>query len=125
MAGLGTILVGVMAICAFLLWRKKLFETRWALWLLLLCVPLPYIANIAGWVTAETGRQPWLVYGLMRTSQGYSTMVATGDTWFSLLGFMGVYAMLSIFFLFLLHRIIDEGPEGSEALHPATHPVAQ
>jgi cytochrome d ubiquinol oxidase subunit I len=125
MAGLGTILVGVMAICAFLLWRKKLFETRWALWLLLLCVPFPYIANIAGWVTAETGRQPWLVYGLMRTREGYSTMVATGDTWFSLLGFMGVYAMLSIFFLFLLHRIIDEGPERSEALQPATYPVAQ
>jgi len=111
MVGLGTIFIAVMLVSGFLLWRRKLFDQRWALWALLLCVPFPYIANIAGWVTAETGRQPWIVYGLMRTRDGYSRMVATGDTWFTLLGFMGVYAMLSILFLFLLQEIIREGPE--------------
>src|SRR5437868_15227102 len=91
-----TIFVAVMVLCAVLLWRGTLFETRWALWLLLLCVPLPYIANTAGWVAAEVGRQPWLVYGLLRTSTGYSHMVSTGNGWFTLLGFMGLYTVLSI-----------------------------
>jgi cytochrome bd ubiquinol oxidase subunit I len=111
MAGLGTIFVAIMALCAFLLWRKKLFETKWALWLLMLSIPFPYIANTAGWVAAETGRQPWLVYGLLRTSDGYSTRISSGDTWFTLLGFMGVYAVLSILFLFLVQRIVSEGPD--------------
>jgi cytochrome bd ubiquinol oxidase subunit I len=110
MAGLGTVFVAVMVVCAFLLWRRKLFDQRWALWVLLLCVPFPYIANMAGWVTAEAGRQPWIVYGLMRTKEGYSKMVSTGDTWFTLLGFMGLYGLLSIFFLFLLQETIKEGP---------------
>jgi cytochrome bd-type quinol oxidase subunit 1 len=101
MVGLGTIFVAVMLVCAFLLWRRKLFDCTWALWALLLCVPFPYIANVAGWVTAEAGRQPWIVYGLMRTKEGVSRMVSTGDTWFTLLGFMGLYGLLSIVFLFL------------------------
>lgn len=111
MVGLGTIFIGVMLGCAFLLWRGKLFENQLALWALLLCVPFPYIANIAGWVTAETGRQPWIVYGLMRTKEGFSRMVSTGDTWFSLLGFMGLYGLLSILFLFLVQETVKEGPE--------------
>lgn len=110
MAGLGTIFVAVMVLCALLMWRGKLFEQRWALWLLLLCVPFPYIANTAGWVAAEVGRQPWLVYGLLRTSTGYSRMVSTGNGWFTLLGFMGLYTVLSIFFLFLIQRTISDGP---------------
>ncbi len=111
MVGLGTIFLTVMIVCGFLLWRGKLFEYRWALWALLLCVPFPYIANMAGWVTAETGRQPWIVYGLMRTKDGFSRMVSTGDTWFTLLGFMGLYGLLSILFLFLLQETIREGPQ--------------
>jgi cytochrome d ubiquinol oxidase subunit I len=115
MAGLGTILLAVMALCAFLLWRGKLIETRWALWLLLLCVPFPYIANTAGWVTAEIGRQPWLVYGLLRTNTGFSKMVSAGNGWFTLLGFMGLYGLLAICFLFLLQRTISDGPGPANA----------
>jgi cytochrome d ubiquinol oxidase subunit I len=115
MAGLGTIFVAVLLLCAYLLWRKRLFHANWALWLLLLMVPFPYIANTAGWVAAEVGRQPWIVYGLLRTNQGYSRMVSTGDTWFTLLGYMGMYALLSIFFLLFVHRTISEGPEPSPA----------
>ena len=119
MVGLGSFFVAVMIVCAFLLWRQKLFDQPWALWALLLCVPFPYIANIAGWVTAETGRQPWIVYGLMRTRDGFSRMISTGDTWFTLLGFMGLYALLSILFLFLLQETIKEGPGPQTKLTPA------
>jgi cytochrome d ubiquinol oxidase subunit I len=80
------------------------------LWVIMLCVPFPYIANIAGWLTAEVGRQPWLVYGLMRTNQGYSTNVMAGNSMFTLLGYMGLYLMLGILFLFLIQREIGQGP---------------
>jgi cytochrome d ubiquinol oxidase subunit I len=110
MAGLGTYFALLMTVTVFLLWRGKLFHTRWALWPLLLSFPLPYIANTAGWMTAEIGRQPWIVYGLLRTSQGYSKYVSPGNTLFTLLGFMGMYSVLSILFVVLVYRIIQKGP---------------
>jgi cytochrome bd ubiquinol oxidase subunit I len=111
MAGLGTIFVAVMAMSAFLLWRNKLYQSRWILWVLMLCAPLPYIANTAGWMTAEIGRQPWLVYGLMRTTEGYSKFVTAGNGMFTLLGFMGLYTVLAILFLYLVHHEVEHGPE--------------
>ncbi len=115
MVGLGTIFIAVMVISVFLLWRKKLFESRWMLWILMLSVPLPYIANTAGWMTAELGRQPWLIYGLMRTVHGASPLVGAGNAWFTLLGFMGMYTLLSILWLFLIFREIERGPEPGES----------
>jgi cytochrome d ubiquinol oxidase subunit I len=94
------------------LWRGKLFDTRWILWILLLSLPFPYIANTAGWLTAELGRQPWVVYGLMRTADGYSKTVSAGNGMFTLLGFMGMYMVLGILFLFLVRREIEHGPVG-------------
>jgi len=111
MAGLGTYFVLLMVVEGFLLWRGKLFHARWALWPLLLSFPLPYIANTAGWMTAEIGRQPWVVYGLIRTSDGYSKYVSAGNGLFTLLGFMGMYSVLSILFIVLVYRIIQKGPE--------------
>jgi cytochrome bd ubiquinol oxidase subunit I len=111
MVGLGTILIGVMALAALALWRGALYRSRPLLWMLMLMSPFPYIATTAGWITAETGRQPWLIYGLMRTSIGYSARVSPGNTLFTLLGFMGIYTVLAILFLFLVHREIEEGPE--------------
>jgi cytochrome d ubiquinol oxidase subunit I len=110
MVGLGTIFIAIMVVSVFLLWRGKLFNVRWMLWILLLSLPFPYIANTAGWMTAELGRQPWLVYGLMRTADGYSKMVSAGNGLFTLIGFMGLYMVLGILFLFLVHREIDCGP---------------
>ena len=81
------------------------------IWLLLLMLPFPYIATTAGWITAEVGRQPWLIYGIMRTSAGVSPRVSTGNALFTLIGFMGIYTILAILFLFLVYREIDEGPE--------------
>jgi cytochrome d ubiquinol oxidase subunit I len=113
MAGLGTWFVLLMMVAASLLWRGRLYKARWALWALLLSFPLPYIANTAGWMTAELGRQPWLIYGLMRTSAGYSNTVSAGNGLFTLLGFMGLYALLSLLFTVLMYREISHGPESS------------
>ncbi|MGD0569375.1 MAG: cytochrome ubiquinol oxidase subunit I [Candidatus Sulfotelmatobacter sp.] len=122
MAGLGTYFVLLMTIAALLLWRGKLFHTRWVLWPLLLSLPLPYIANTAGWMTAEMGRQPWVVYGLIRTSDGYSKYVSSGNSLFTLLGFMGLYTVLSILFIVLIYRIVDQGPTRELAAVPKHAP---
>jgi cytochrome bd ubiquinol oxidase subunit I len=110
MAGLGTIFVAVMTAAVFLLWRRRLYQARWMLWIIMLCLPLPHIANTAGWMTAEIGRQPWLVYGLMRTTEGYSRNVHAGNGLFTLLGFMGLYTVLAILFLYLVNHEIAQGP---------------
>jgi cytochrome d ubiquinol oxidase subunit I len=115
MVGLGTILIGVMALSAFALWRNKLYGSRPLLWMLMLMLPFPYIATTAGWITAELGRQPWLIYGLMRTATGFSPHVSAGNTLFTLIGFMGIYTVLAILFLFLVYREIEEGPEHEAA----------
>jgi cytochrome d ubiquinol oxidase subunit I len=113
MVGLGTIFVAVMVLAAFLLWRGQLFQTRWVLWILMLSAPFPYIANTAGWLTAEVGRQPWLVYGLLRTTMGYSHNVIAGNSMFTLIGYMGLYLVLGVLFLFLIQREIGHGPAAS------------
>ena len=112
MVGLGTVFIAIMVVAGLLLWRGKLFASRWMLWIVLLALPFPYIANSAGWITAEIGRQPWLVYSLMRTADGYSKTVSAGNGLFTLLGFMGMYTVLGILFLFLVRREIEHGPEG-------------
>ena len=121
MAGLGTYFVLLMVVAAFLLWRKRLYSTRWLLWLLLISFPLPYIANTAGWITAEIGRQPWLIYGLMRTSEGYSNTVSTGNGLFTLIGFMGLYTLLGLLFTVLVYREISRGPAATERPRIAAH----
>jgi cytochrome d ubiquinol oxidase subunit I len=121
MAGLGTWFVLLMLVSAFLLWRGRLSTSRWVLWALLLSFPLPYIANTAGWMTAELGRQPWLIYGLMRTSEGFSDTVSASNGLFTLLGFMGLYTLLGLLFTVLVYREIANGPD---AKAPAAETVA-
>jgi cytochrome d ubiquinol oxidase subunit I len=111
MVGLGTAFIAIMVISVLLLWGGRLFQARWMLWILLLSFPFPYIANTAGWLTAELGRQPWLVYGLMLTADGYSKNVSAGNGMFTLLGFMGMYLVLGLLFVFLIRREIEHGPE--------------
>ena len=121
MVGLGTIFMAIMLIAGILLWRKKLFEARWMLWILMLSFPFPYIANTAGWMTAEIGRQPWLVYGLLRTSAGYSTSVSAANGTFTLIGFMGMYTVLSLLFALLIYRELEHGPEPVTASSGEVH----
>lgn len=111
MVGLGTIFIGLMALALFQLVRKKLFETKWILWALLFMIPFPYIANTTGWYTAELGRQPWLVYNLLRTTEGASPTVSSGNTLFTFLGFIGLYLLLGMLFLLLVGKIIRKGPQ--------------
>ena len=111
MVGLGTIFIAINTWAFIKLYRKSLFNSRPALWTILLAMPFPYIANTAGWMTAELGRQPWLIYNLMRTSEGFSSRVSAGNTLFTLIGFMGMYTVLSILFLYLVYREIEHGPE--------------
>jgi cytochrome d ubiquinol oxidase subunit I len=115
MVGLGTIFIAIFCGAALLLWRGALYTARWMLWILMMSVPFPYIANTAGWITAEVGRQPWLIYGVMRTSEGYSKNVSAGNSLFTLIGFMGLYTILGILFLFLIRRELDHGPTGGHA----------
>jgi cytochrome d ubiquinol oxidase subunit I len=113
MVGLGTIFGAVTTIAVLLLWRKRLYDTPLALWALMLMVPFPYIAHEAGWVVAEVGRQPWIVYGLLRTQDVASPNVITGEVVFTLIGFAGMYALLGLLFVLLTLRVIATGPTGS------------
>lgn len=115
MAGLGTLFVLLMIIANFQRWRGRLEKTRWLLWVLMLAFPFPYIATTAGWLTTELGRQPWLIYNLLRTSQGVSSVLNGGDVLFTLIGFTGLYFVLGVLFLFMVGREIAHGPEGSHA----------
>jgi cytochrome d ubiquinol oxidase subunit I len=112
MVGLGTIFAALAALSVLLLvWRGRLYRARWLLWFLLLAMPFPYIANEAGWVVTEVGRQPWIVYGLMRTSQGVSPNVPAGETIFTIIGFAGMYFLIGVLFLLLTLREIGLGPD--------------
>jgi cytochrome d ubiquinol oxidase subunit I len=110
MVGLGTILTLVMASAALLLWRNKLEQSRGMLWVLMLSAPFPYIATTAGWWTAELGRQPWVLHGLLRTAQAGSPQVHAGDVVFTILGFAGLYLALGLLFVLQVLKQIARGP---------------
>jgi cytochrome d ubiquinol oxidase subunit I len=116
MIGLGTLFIALMTAAAIWLWRGKLYAARPLLWIIMLASPFPYIANTAGWMTTELGRQPWLIYGLLRTADGSSSKVNAGNTLFTLIGFMGIYTVLAILFVLLMQREIGRGPS-----HEAGH----
>lgn len=111
MVAIGFTLIGLVLISLFLLWRGKLFTS--ALWLkvLVVSVLLPQIANQLGWYTAEIGRQPWIVYGLLKTSDGLSKVVTSEHIIFSLVLFTLIYAGLFVVFLYLLDKKIKHGPD--------------
>jgi cytochrome d ubiquinol oxidase subunit I len=115
MVGLGTFFIAIMGIGVVQLMRGKLWQSRGLLWVLMLALPFPFIANTAGWMTAELGRQPWLIYGVYRTAEGYSKQVSHGNVMFTLLGFMGMYSLLSVLFFFVTTRIIAAGPKSTES----------
>ena len=110
MITLGTIFIFIMVYANFERWRGRLDSNRGLLWVLMLAFPFPYIANTLGWMTTELGRQPWSIYGLFRTRDGYSKVVSNGDTIFTLIGFTGLYFVLGLLFLYLVGREIAHGP---------------
>lgn len=111
MVGLGTFFIAIMGLAALLLfWGKRLYSARWMLWVLLLAMPFPFIANTAGWFTTEVGRQPWIVYGLLHTVDGSSANVSSGNVLFTLIGFVGVYLLLGIVYALLVVAQALRGP---------------
>ena len=113
MVGLGTGFIALAAVAALQFARGALEQSRWLLWMLVLAFPFPFIANTAGWLTAEFGRQPWLVYGLLRTADGASPTVHGGATAFTTLGFAGLYLVLGLLFVLLVVREIGHGPHAA------------
>ncbi len=112
MVAVGFTIIGISLLGGFFWWRGELYEKKWYLYLLIGAVILPQIGNQVGWITAEVGRQPWIVYGLLKTSDGLSTSVDAGQILFSLIMFILIYALLFTLFIFLLDRKIKHGPEG-------------
>jgi cytochrome d ubiquinol oxidase subunit I len=113
MVGLGTLFILVMGIGALLWWLGKLEQSRSLLWVLMLAFPFPYIATTAGWWTAELGRQPWVIHGLLRTADAGSSHVNSGDVVFTLLGFAGLYLLLGALFAIQVLREVFRGPMSS------------
>jgi cytochrome d ubiquinol oxidase subunit I len=111
MITLGTIFILIMAYATFQRLRGRLESSVGLMWVLMLSFPFPYIANTLGWMTTELGRQPWLIYGLFRTKDGYSKVVNNGETIFTLIGFTGLYFALGLLFLYLVGREIKHGPD--------------
>jgi cytochrome bd ubiquinol oxidase subunit I len=115
MVGLGTFFIGLMAFGVFLLYRKKLFENKWYLRALLWSIPLPLLACEVGWIVAEVGRQPWVVYHHLKTSDALSTNVSSGEILFSIIIFGFIYMLLGALYLFILSRKVKIGPDAHQA----------
>ena len=116
MVAIGFALIAISLLGIFFWWRGILFKQKWLLWIFVFSVLLPQIANQIGWITAEVGRQPWIVYGLLKTSEGLSKAVEAGQVWFSLILFMLIYLGLFILFIYLLNEKIQHGPEDVDSI---------
>lgn len=116
MVAIGFTLIAISLLGVFFWWRGTLFKQKWLLWIFVFSVLLPQIANQIGWITAEVGRQPWIVYGLLRTSEGLSKAVEAGQVWFSLILFTLIYIGLFILFIYLLNEKIKHGPENVDSI---------
>jgi cytochrome d ubiquinol oxidase subunit I len=121
MVGMGLIMLGISWLGNLLRWRERLETTRWFLWGTFLSFPTGFIAILSGWYTAEVGRQPWVVYGLLRTGEAVTPSLTTGDVLFSLTGYVLVYAIFVCFGTFYIYKLLREGPVGrAEAIPNAT-----
>ena len=114
MVAIGFFLIALVFVCLIYLWRGKLFETTWLLKILVPSVLLPQLANQLGWIAAEVGRQPWIVYGLLRTSEGLSKAVKSHQVLTSLIMFTLIYLLLFVLYIYLFDTKIKQGPEEKE-----------
>ncbi|MCL9770518.1 cytochrome ubiquinol oxidase subunit I [Flavobacterium sp. HXWNR69] len=115
MISIGMFLIALTFYACFLWWKGKLFESKWLMWIFSFSVLLPQIANQAGWFAAEMGRQPWIVYGHLRTSEGFSQEVSANQILFSLILFLVIYTILFLLFLYSLNKKIKHGPYENES----------
>jgi cytochrome d ubiquinol oxidase subunit I len=113
MVGLGMIFIALGLLGAWLLWTGKLYTAKWYLFLLPFLIPLPHLAHETGWITAEVGRQPWIIQGLMKTASAASVVVSAGEIAFSLAMFSLVYLLLFVMFVQLFVKLVRQGPAAS------------
>lgn len=127
MIAIGMALIGLTLLASFFWWRGTLFNQRWLLWIFVFAVLLPQIANQVGWFAAEMGRQPWVVYGLLRTSEAFSQSVSSQQILFSIVLFFLVYSLLLALFLYMLNKKIKQGPydESDEEGRPHTKEISE
>jgi cytochrome bd ubiquinol oxidase subunit I len=127
MVGMGLVMLAVSWLGNLLRFRGRLETTRWFLWCTFLSFPSGFIAILAGWYTAEVGRQPWVVYGLLRTADAVTPFLTTGEVLFSLLGYVLVYVVFVLFGTYYIYRLLRRGPTGEAAPIPnatASRPMA-
>ncbi|MGC8841813.1 MAG: cytochrome ubiquinol oxidase subunit I [Candidatus Sumerlaeaceae bacterium] len=117
MVALGMFFIGITLLASFLRWRGKLFEQRWLLWIFVFAILAAYAANQLGWVAAEVGRQPWVVYGLLRTSDSVSKAVSATEVAISIGLFAFIYAWLLLVWLYVMNDKIQHGPDETAEIH--------
>lgn len=116
MVAIGMALIGLTLYGSYSWWRGTLFQQKWLLRIFVFAVILPQLANQFGWFAAEMGRQPWVVYGHLRTSDALSQAVTAGQVWFSLIMFTFIYTVLFLLFIYLLNKKIKHGPAEGELI---------
>ncbi len=125
MVAIGILLIGITFLGVFYWWRGTLWTKRWLLWVFVFAVIGPQLANELGWFSAEVGRQPWIVYGVLKTAQGVSPNVTAGEVLTSTIGFSVIYLLLAVLFFYLLDRKIRQGPEEAPLYLPPDAPLPQ
>jgi cytochrome d ubiquinol oxidase subunit I len=110
MVGVGMLAIALGLLGAYLLWTGKLYQSHGYLFILPFLIPLPHLAHETGWMAAEVGRQPWIIYGLMKTSDAASVVVSAGNILFSLVMFSLIYLLLFLMFVLLFVKIVKKGP---------------
>ncbi len=116
MVAIGMFLIALTLYASYCWWRGTLFQKKWLLWIFVPTVLLPQIANQFGWYAAEMGRQPWVVYGHLRTSDALSKAVTANQVLFSLIMFTIIYSLLFVLFVYLLNKKIKHGPDDGEMI---------
>jgi cytochrome bd ubiquinol oxidase subunit I len=127
MVGMGFIMLAISWWGIILRWRGTLETSRWFLWCALFSFPTGFIAVLCGWFTAEVGRQPWIVYGILRTKDAVTPSLTTREVAFSLLAYIAVYATFGSFGLYYIYRLLRDGPTGEAPAIPgatANRPMA-
>jgi cytochrome bd ubiquinol oxidase subunit I len=126
MVGMGLIMMAISWIGLFLVWRSRLEGARWFLWAAFLSFPTGFIAVLCGWYTAEVGRQPWVVYGILRTEDAITPSLTGGQVLFSLIAYVIVYAVIYAFGLTYIYRVLKAGPTAEPSVSRLTpgRPIA-
>jgi cytochrome bd ubiquinol oxidase subunit I len=112
MVGCGLIMLALAWLGSYLSIKGRIAQSRFFLWLLFLSFPLPFIAVLTGWYTAEVGRQPWVVYGVLRTADAMTPFLTAREAGVSLVVFCVIYTFIFAFGIFYIHLLLRAGPAG-------------